>query len=145
MESEGIELEAVTNITPSLSLLANATWMNPEIVSDSTPAEEGNRPVNIADTLYSAWAKYTFLDGPLNGFAIGSGVRYVSDTYGDNLETLKVPSYTLWDATVSYRYKDFKFQVAAKNLEDKEYVATCDYYCWYGDRRSVIGSVTYAW
>ncbi len=145
VESEGVELEAVANITPSFSLLANATWMNPEIVSDSTPAEEGNRPVNIADTLYSAWAKYTFLSGPMNGFAIGSGVRYVSDTYGDNTETLKVPSYTVWDATVSYRYKDFKFQVAAKNLEDKQYVATCDYYCWYGDRRNVMGSVTYAW
>ncbi|MEE2869479.1 MAG: TonB-dependent siderophore receptor [Pseudomonadota bacterium] len=145
VESDGIELEAVANITPSFSLLANATWMNPEIVSDNTAAEEGNRPVNIADTLYSAWAKYAFLEGPLSGFSIGSGVRYVSETYGDNTETLKVPSFTVWDATVSYRWKDFKFQVAAKNLEDKKYVATCDYYCWYGDRRNVIGSVTYAW
>ena len=59
----------------------------------------------------------------------------------------RVPSFTLWDATVSYQWRDWKFQVAAKNLADKEYVATCSgaYYCWYGDRRNVIGSVSYAW
>ncbi len=42
-----------------------------------------------------------------------------------NTETNKVSSYTLFDAaTLSYRIEDYKFQVAAKNLADKEYVAT---------------------
>ncbi|MGJ3255820.1 MAG: TonB-dependent siderophore receptor [Alcanivorax sp.] len=148
VRNRGIELEAVTNITPSFSLLANTTFMDPEIRENGDPDQVGNRPEQVADTLGSLWAKYSFLDGPISGFSVGSGVRYVGKTYGGNYETLDVPSITLWDATVSYRWKDFKFQVAAKNLEDKEYVATCSsggYFCWYGDRRNVIGSVTYAW
>lgn len=152
VQSEGVELEAVANISPSLSLLANATFMDPEITSNELPEEEGEKPVNVADELASMWAKYTFLDGPLSNFSIGSGVRYVGETDGYIYDPVtfartraEVPSVTLWDATVSYRWKDFKFQVAAKNLEDKEYISTCDYYCWYGDRRNVIGSVTYAW
>ena len=31
----------------------------------------------------------------------------------------------------------------ANNLTDKEYVTACDYYCWYGNRRNVIASVSY--
>ncbi|WP_386084161.1 hypothetical protein ACFIOZ_15845 [Vreelandella sp. F11] len=28
---------------------------------------------------------------------------------------------------------------------DKEYVASCEYWCYYGESRSVIGSVKYSW
>ena len=149
VENKGVELEAVANITPSFSVIANATFMDPEIKENGNAAQEGNRPEQVAKTLASAWAKYSFLEGPMKGVSVGTGVRYVGDTYGDNDNTRehRVPSFTLWDATVSYQWRDWKFQVAAKNLADKEYVATCSgaYYCWYGDRRNVIGSVSYAW
>lgn len=148
VESEGVELEAVANITPAWSLVANATYVDPKIVSDARgDAVEGNQPNQVAKELYSAWTKYQFLNGPLKGLSVGAGGRYVGSTYGDDLESesMRVPSYTVWDATVGYQWDDFKFQVAAKNVFDKEYVATCNYWCWYGDRPSVIGSVTYAW
>ncbi|WP_133490261.1 TonB-dependent siderophore receptor [Alcanivorax sp. 24] len=149
VENKGVELEAVANITPSLSVIANATFMDPEIKENANKAQEGNRPEQVARTLASAWAKYSFLEGPMKGLAVGTGVRYVGETYGDNDNTRehRVPSFTLWDATVSYQWQDWKFQVAAKNLADKEYIATCSsaYYCWYGDRRNVIASVSYAW
>lgn len=148
VESEGVELEAVANITPAWSLVANATYVDPKIVSDARgDSVEGNQPNQVAKELYSAWTKYQFLNGPLKGLSVGAGGRYVGSTYGDDLESesMRVPSYTVWDATVGYQWDDFKFQVAAKNVFDKEYVATCNYWCWYGDRPSVIGSVTYAW
>ncbi|MEQ3725038.1 TonB-dependent siderophore receptor [Alcanivorax sp.] len=146
VENQGVELEFVSNITTSFSLIANASFMDPEIKNDVRgSAVEGNRPNQVADTTASVWGKYAFLQGPLGGFSVGTGLSYTGETFGDDTETLEVPSYTLWDATVSYRWQDFKFQVAAKNLADKEYVATCNYYCWYGNGRNVIGSVTYAW
>ncbi len=46
---------------------------------------------------------------------------------------------------MSYRFADYKFQVAAKNVLDKEYIATCNYYCFYGDRRNVMASISYDW
>ena len=54
-----------------------------------------------------------------------------------------MPSYTLLDAMISYRIQDVRLQLNANNLTDKEYVTACDYYCWYGNRRNVIASVSY--
>jgi len=145
VRNRGVELEAVANVTEALTLIGNVSFIDSEIMSDANSDYVGNTPSQIADQLASAWANYRFFDGALDGLTIGAGARYVGDSYGDNEETYKVPSYTLFDATVSYRISDYKFQVAAKNLADKEYIATCDYYCFYGDRRNVIASVTYDW
>lgn len=145
VRNRGLELEAVANVTEALTLIGNVSFIDSEITADSTSSNVGNTPSQIADQLASAWANYRFLNGPLDGLTIGAGARYVGDSYADNTETNVVPSYTLFDATLSYRIEDYKFQVAAKNLADKEYVATCDYYCFYGDRRNVIASVTYDW
>ena len=54
-----------------------------------------------------------------------------------------MPSYTLVDAMIGYRIQDIRLQLNASNLTDKEYIAACEYYCWYGNRRNVIASVSY--
>ncbi|MCY9826890.1 TonB-dependent siderophore receptor [Vibrio chagasii] len=145
VRNRGVELEAVANVTEELTLIGNVSFIDSEITEDANSSNVGNTPSQIADQLASAWANYRFLSGPLDGLTVGAGARYIGDSYADNTETNVVPSYTLFDATVSYRIEDYKFQVAAKNLADKEYVATCDFYCFYGDRRNVIASVTYDW
>lgn len=149
VRNRGIELEAVANVTEALTLIGNISFIDSEITADSTSNNVGNTPSQIADQLASAWANYRFLNGPLDGLTIGAGARYVGDSYADNTETNVVPSYTLFDATLSYRIEDYKFQVAAKNLADKDYIATCSDTtfgtCYYGDRRNVIASVTYDW
>ncbi|MEZ8573983.1 TonB-dependent siderophore receptor [Vibrio splendidus] len=145
VRNRGLELEAVANVTEELTLIGNVSFIDSEITEDTNSSYVGNTPSQIADQLASAWANYRFLSGPFDGLTVGAGARYVGDSYADNTETNVVPSYTLFDATLSYRIEDYKFQVAAKNLADKEYVATCDYYCFYGDRRNVIASVTYDW
>jgi iron complex outermembrane receptor protein len=46
---------------------------------------------------------------------------------------------------VGYDWDSFRVQLNANNLADKEYISACDYYCWYGNRRNVIASASYAW
>lgn len=147
IRNRGIELEAVANVTQSLTLIGNITHLDSEIKDDKDKSLVGKTPQQVADTLASAWAKYQFFDGVLNGLSVGGGVRYTGDTYAGNDNTNKVSAYTLYDATVSYRFQDYKFQVAAKNIFDKEYIATCtsNYWCYYGDRRNVIASLSYDW
>ncbi|WP_394211422.1 TonB-dependent siderophore receptor [Enterovibrio calviensis] len=145
VENQGVEIEALANVTRSLTLLGNVSFIDSKVTADGNEALIGKTPSQLADVLASAWANYRFLNGPLDGLTIGSGVRYVGESYGDDLEQNTVPSYTLVDATVSYRIDEYKFQVAAKNMFDKEYIATCNYWCWYGDRRNVIASVSYDW
>jgi iron complex outermembrane receptor protein len=90
------------------------------------------------------WLDKTIQDGPLRGFGLGGGLRYVGDRFGDNDNTLLVPGNFLVDSTVHYDYRNWRFAVNAKNLFDKTYVATCSNqnFCYYGLRRTVIGSVT---
>lgn len=146
VENQGVELESIANITTGLSVVANATFMKSEVKNDMTAAKIGKRPAQIADTLASAWAKYSFYGNGLQGLAVGFGGRYVGETYADDTETTKVPDYTLMDATISYTVSNIKMQVAAKNLADKKYVSTCNAgNCFYGDRRNVIASVSYTW
>lgn len=147
VRSRGIEFEASADVTRNLSLAGAVTFLDAETTktSNAAEAEKGKTPSQVADRLASLWATYRFNEGLLNGFAIGAGARYTGETYGDNRETdsLRVPSYTLYDAMISYRLQDVTLQLNANNLADKEYVATCDYYCWYGNRRNVIASVSY--
>lgn len=143
VRSRGLELEAQANLTESLSLVASYTKLDPETTKSTRAAEEGSKPANVADEMASLWTHYQFRGGLLDSLNIGAGVRHTSSSYGDNTETLEVPSYTLIDAMVSYRIQDVRLQLNANNLTDKEYISACDYYCWYGNRRNIIASATY--
>lgn len=75
------------------------------------------------------------------------GTNYVSlmtlDTYGaERLELLRGPASVLYGQNGLFR-----FQLNGSNLADKAYVASCytETSCFYGERRAVIGTVTYRW
>ncbi|MCG9678865.1 TonB-dependent siderophore receptor [Vibrio sp. Isolate24] len=147
IRNRGMELGAVANVTQALTLIGNLSYVDSEIKDDTNTSIIGNQPQQVADTTASAWAKYQFFGGTFDGLSIGGGVRYTSDSYAGNDNANTVPSYTLYDATVSYRIDDYKFQVAAKNIFDKKYIATCtgNTWCYYGDSRNVIASLSYDW
>ncbi|WPC06498.1 TonB-dependent siderophore receptor [Pseudomonas benzenivorans] len=145
VRSRGLELEAQADLSESLSLVASYTKLDVETTKSTRPTEVGKTPANVADELASIWAHYKVKGGSLDGLAFGAGARHTSSSYGDNTESLEVPSYTLLDAVVSYDWENFRVQLNANNLTDKEYITACDYYCWYGNRRNVIASVNYAW
>ena len=138
VRNRGIEFEAVANLTQAITLVGNLSYVDSEVTEDSDAQYIGKTPSQIANKLASFWGNYRFFDGKLAGLKLGAGVRYIGDTYADNTETNKVPSYTLFDAMASYQWNNYKFQVMAKN--------TCDSnICYYGDSRNVIASVTYDW
>ena len=54
--------------------------------------------------------------------------------------------YAVYNAMVNYRFNDnYSLQLNANNLFDKQFLTTClargD--CYFGARRTVVGSVTY--
>ncbi len=142
----GLELEAVANVTPALSLVGALTLLDAETTkTGNAVAEKGKTPSQVSDKLASLWAHYQVRGGVLDGLGFGAGARYVGASYGDNVEDLKVPSYTVYDAMLSYDWQNLRLQLNGNNLSDKKYVATCDYYCWYGNRRNLIASLSYRW
>lgn len=150
LQVRGLELEASTHFTENLKAIASYTYTDTEILKGD---DKGNRMALIPRNQATLWADYTWNSGPLDGFGIGGGVRYVGDTYGNtaNTELGHVGSYTVYDASVYYdmgrldnSMKGLTVAVEAKNLFNKDYLSNCDgYWCYYGDERNVVASVNY--
>lgn len=147
VHSQGIELEAHNQLTPRLSTLASYT-LNHVRYKDATDGNDGHTPYVTPNSLASAWAKYQ-LD---YGISIGAGVRYIGKQWADNENTTRLPSVTLFDASVradlsawNSRLKGAWVQVNANNLTDREYVSACygTGYCYWGAERSVVATVGY--
>jgi iron complex outermembrane receptor protein len=147
IRSRGIELEGVASFDSGLDVTVAYTFLDAEITKSNVDGEQGNRPERTAKHSASLWADYTIPEGDFAGLGAGAGVRYIGPTFGDNLEALELPGYILFDASVHYDWNNFKFALNGSNLADKAYVASCygETSCFYGERRAVIGTVTYSW
>ena len=149
IESEGVELEAVGQLTDSLRLQAAYTYTDIRY-KKSSPEEQGKRVVYAPRNQASAWLSYDVKSGPLDGLTVGSGVRYVNGLTSDRQNTHTLPSYTLVDLAVGYDLskvglKGLSAQVNVNNLTDKSYIAACNSlsYCYFGAERSIVGSLSY--
>ncbi len=149
VRSQGLELEAATRVTQNVTLQASYTYTDVE-VQKSTTGTEGKTPVATPEHMASAWGSYEFLDGVLNSLRTGLGVRYIGTSWANESNTLKVPHYTVVDASIKYDLanvglKGVTAQLNANNLFDKDYVGACysEYRCYYGAERSVKATVTY--
>lgn len=149
---KGLELEAVSDVTDNLKVIAAYTLAKSEVQKGDF---KGNRLQLMPNQQASLWADYTWHNGVLDGFGIGAGARYTGNTYGDQGNTWlgKADAYTVFDAALHYdlgrldnSLKGASLALNATNLFDKDYISTCDsFYCYYGDQRSVVASATYKW
>ncbi|WP_039057592.1 TonB-dependent siderophore receptor [Enterobacter sp. Bisph1] len=149
IESEGVELEAVGQLTDNLRLQAAYTY-NDIRYKKSSAEEQGKRAVYAPRNQASAWLSYDVKAGALNGLTLGTGVRYVNGITSDRQNTHTLPSYTLVDLALGYDLSNvglqgLSAQVNVNNLTDKRYVASCNSlsYCYFGAERSIVGSLSY--
>ena len=147
IRSRGIELEGVASFDSGLDVTLAYTFLDAEITKSNVEGEPGNQPERTAKHSASLWADYTIPEGGFAGLGAGAGARYIGPTFGDNFEELRLPGYTLFDASVHYDWNNVRFQLNGSNLADKAYVASCytETSCFYGERRAVFGTVTYRW
>jgi iron complex outermembrane receptor protein len=147
IRSRGIEVEGVASFDFGLDLTAAYTFLDAEITKSNVDGEVGNRPGRVGKHSASLWADYTIPEGDFEGFGLGAGVRYVGPTAGDNKGDITVPGYALMDAAIHYDWNDFRFALNGTNLLDKAYVTSCfgQNSCYYGERRTVLGTISYKW
>ncbi|OLU26321.1 TonB-dependent siderophore receptor [Pseudomonas sp. PA15(2017)] len=156
VRSRGVDLEGKVNVTHNLGVLASVS-RNQSKWHRSNDGREG-RTVAVGTPLSaSAWVNYDFdISTSLAGLGMGLGARYVRGSYGSDYkeDSFQIPSYTVYDAMVSYdleksplHVKGVKVQMNLENLADKKYVASCgsDLDCYYGESRAVTVDVTYNW
>lgn len=130
-KTRGIEMDVGVHPITGWNITGNAVWMNPEVESNvlasnavfgvSNQSIKGTRPSGVSKQTFSVWNNYQIQSGFAQGLNIGLGVTHKSDSYADSLNLLKVPSYTVYDASASYRYKQWVTALNLKNLTDKTY------------------------
>jgi iron complex outermembrane receptor protein len=152
VRARGAELEGKSALGSNVTVVATYTYLD-DVVTESNEGFQGNSPTGIPRELATLWGEYR-AGGSFNGLGIGLGVRYTGSSFGDQENTLTVPSYTLVDAALFYdlarmdsALRGFRFALNVNNLLDKEFISGCTSsdYCVYGPRRSAMASVRYQW
>ncbi|MGN7743455.1 TonB-dependent siderophore receptor [Pseudomonas sp. 22526] len=159
VRSQGLELEAHLQLNDNLKLLGSYTFTDIEysksMISTLSTATDiienkGNSPTQAPRHMASLWADYKFDSGSLDGLRLGGGVRYVGYSWADAENTMKVPSYTLFDASIGYDLgkvglKGVDVRLNANNLTNESYIASCASlsFCYMGEERNVAATVSY--
>jgi iron complex outermembrane receptor protein len=136
-KTRGVELEGSSRIGRHVDLIGTYTW------TKARP-DDGTIVAGLPKNQASAWGVYHVNDADGDGFSFGIGARYIGKS-SDETGTLHVPEKTLFDAMVAYTQGPWRFSVNAANVTDQAYSASClargD--CFYGPRRSILGSASY--
>lgn len=109
-----------------LNVLASYSYMDSEIVrvSGTSTANEGNRPYSIPQHKARIWGSYEVQGGDWAGLGFGLGMEHVGERYGNDANTFKLPSYTVFDTATWYyiplgNEQTLRLQAGIKNLTDK--------------------------
>lgn len=143
--SRGIEAEAHMNVTDELKLIASYAYLDQRVTQDT--ALTGTRPTIAPRHNAALWADYTQHRGPLRGLGFGAGVRYMSNSEGDNNDTFQVPGRVLVDAALHYDWQQWRLGLNVNNLFNREYISYCtnSFLCYWGATRTIVGTARYQW
>ena len=138
---KGIEFTATGKITDNLTAITGITLLDPKTKENkNNPLLEGKRPQDVADKFAKLYLEYSPFD--TMDLAFNSGINYTGSFYGDNLNTDKIPSYTLVDFGARYTTKattyPLTFRVNVNNAFDRDYWINSNYL---GDKRTIHASV----
>lgn len=124
--SHGVEFDVSAQLTDAWKIITTYAYTDARIAADTT-FRVGNRLPLIARHTGSVWTTYDFLDGPLQGFGVGTGLFAVGERAGDLANTFELPGYIRVDAALFYRKPEFfprtnlTVQLNVQNLLDHEY------------------------
>ena len=149
LTSRGFELEGSASFDNGWSFIGSYTYMEMEI-KKGLPGTVGNELSSTPNHIVSLWGRYDFQEGAMKGLGLGAGVRYVGESYGDDLNTFKNENRVFVDAALSYDFgarnpdlEGVSLQVNAKNLFDERKPVCTVGNCYWDEGRSVFGSLRY--
>lgn len=120
IESEGVELVLVGDISEQLSLTANYAYNNTTIVEGENSNISANGSfVNAPKHQAGVWFRYSLEH--LNS-AIAMGADYVSEQWSFGGQRVK--PYTVFDASWTTRWDDMLLSINVNNIFDREYAVS---------------------
>ena len=131
-DGRGFELDVTGTVAPGVNVIANYAYLDAKIVATEiatvfagttyvrTGSIFGKEPQASPKQAASLWATF---DLPLSvkGFSIGAGVTHKSKSYADSLNVVYAPAFTVGNAAIFWRSKQYDVALNVKNITDKRY------------------------
>lgn len=142
--NKGIELQGNFKLGANTAVKAAYTHNNSR--QDISASQTVRTPL-IPDNQASLWVSHSLNLANSQKLTVAAGARYNGQTEDQRYTPgTPIPSFTLLDLMVRYDMSpEWALQLNARNLTDKTYVSGCDFYCYYGNRRSVDVQLQYQW
>jgi len=125
--SRGLEGTALWRPVPTVQISGNAAWVDAsfdrflEVVAGLPVDRRGLRPVNVPRVTANAEVTWTFLPR----WEAATMIRHVAERFVDSANTLRVPSYTVTDLRLRWRYSDTTMiTTRIFNVLDERYATT---------------------
>ena len=160
VRSKGVELSAHANLAQGLDLIVNYTWnrvynartnLTDQTIGGETVSLMGKRLAQQPTSAASGFLDYRFPRGLAPGLSVNFGVRYQGQSWADQANSFRNPSYVLFDTGFSWEVgqlfkstKGLNIRLSMTNLANKTYVqCSSSNLCFYGDKRIAYGTVGY--
>jgi len=125
--SRGLEASLDLQLPHAWELQANAAIVHAQYddfkqdVDDVQVSRDGNRPVDVPRRTANLWLSKAVTDD----IRAGAGVRYVDARYADMANQNELPSYTVVDATVSWKaMRNTTLGLQLNNVFDRTYAVS---------------------
>ncbi|UAK24160.1 TonB-dependent siderophore receptor [Sphingomonas nostoxanthinifaciens] len=158
VRSRGVEAEVTAPLPYDFYAHVAFSRQRVKQLDDVNPANIGQSLIGVGKGGITANLDWSPKSGPAQGLTIGGAWRHLNGVYAgiyfDGVARY-TPTYDLFDALARYeigkivpRLDGMTVGIDAKNIFDKKYLSSCysNYgWCWYGNRRTVQGTIGYRW
>lgn len=118
--SKGIDIDVNGNVTSDLRITANYGYTVPRydefFASNGTVNLSGNQPRMTQRHAANLWVTRNWR----SGLSTSAGVRYLSAIYNDDLNTVRLPPFTLVNAAIGYQQGNYQLTLNADNLLNRK-------------------------
>ena len=146
VSSRGVELEARTNLTRQISVIAQYTYLDTEI-QQSNNGDQGLGLESAPRHNASVWGKYTFPVGASAKAFAAVGVRHLGkarSAFDSNNTNIMDPRLTLVDAALGFEQGPWRLSLNVNNLFDKQALTDCNgSLCYRSAERTATVSAMY--
>jgi iron complex outermembrane receptor protein len=163
IRSRGFELQGHSSLGHRVSMVAsyaytdskysksNATGIALDGIEEPT---QGKYQYGVPLNLASLWMDYNLPPTVFRGLGVSAGSRFVGASWGDSVNSFKVPGATLFDGALHYDFANdsgllhgARLQINVSNIGNRTYVASCYATdgCYYGAKLTTYGTMRYRW
>ncbi len=149
LNSRGFEIEANASFDNGFGLIASYTALRMKI-KKGVPGTEGNELSATPNHAFALWGSYEFDHGAFDGLTLGAGLRHLSSSFGDDINSFKNSARSFVDASLSYDlgkinpdFTGVSFQVNGKNLFDEQKKNCSAGFCYRDEGRTIYASLRF--